>query len=651
MKNLLKNFLLSLLLASSLAALSQTTQIVYKKKGNAGFSAIITFTDNTGQKTFSPADFKKSEALYFTILPAPTAKRQYFKESDLTDYFTRISIEQEDNNLMQSSSPKRLANVSGKITSVILSFPKSDFKLYEPFTFVDPVDTTEPVTINEIYYPAYDKYKIVFTEAENILGKKEYIKAFNRLYQLETASQSNPEIKAYSFYNKATTDLAKQAVKNYSDSLYQLFLQKHEAFLKKRNKAHLDSCRSVVQAFHYGFTIFEPYLQLKKDGIPKLKAAIYDIRKKINSKYDADKLMLKQSILALLETGNYSTYKFSLFVDVLNKMLCHTDSLKIIHGIPPLDINTLNNFPDKTKELVSTGWFNEFNNLVELLNDNIKDQDFIFDPDVISHLRQIDTLEKEPYFEIFSAFNSLDTNFQNFYPNMNRAMVKCTDSTLLTKLDMWLVSYQLTYEQIDEQNVFEINKGIRQIDSGQWAVAKNTFNIIKRQLNTTAVPWFYMAKIDFHNNELFSAKAQLDKSLQLYPYYLAPRLLTFQSLFSTKQYAELLTESDTAIRTFNIWYFHFIKAFSLYKLHRNQDCINELLTACIPMNRWDLKEYYLLGDAYLQLKNFEKAKEAYLKTRDIDSYSGSEYFNQKMQYLYNVKNNVEKTRLQKQPDK
>jgi len=360
------------------------------------------------------------------------------------------------------------------------------------------------------------------------------------------------------------------------------------------------------------------------------------------SQYNEDSQKLKQSILALLETGSYSHYKFFLFVDILNRMICNIDTLEIIRGIPPLNTNVLNRFPEKTKELVNTGWFNEFNDLVELLNDNIKIEHYIFDPDVISHLKLLDTLERQPYYEIFSAFNSLDTNFRNFYTSIDQAAVKCTDSTLLTMLDTWMVSHRITYSQIDERYVTEINKGIKQLYYGQWEEAQNTFNIIMRQLNTVAVPWFYAAIISFHNNESFSAKAKFDRSLKISPHYIAPRMFIFKTLMAQKRYPELLSETDTAIHSFDIWYFHYIKAYALFKMNRNHDCINELLTQCIPVNRWDLKEYYLLGDAYLQLKYFEKAKEAYLKTREIDPYSGSEYFNKKMQYLYLIRNNQPK---------
>jgi len=634
MKNLFIRLLFISFLASDLATFGQSTNLVYKKKGKTTHRVVLSLTNDSGRKNLNPADFKKSKNLYFTATPDPTAKRQYFKENDITSYFTQISLEQDDNQVKQNSQPKQLTDEKGKVTSVVLSFPMENIKLYKAFYFVNKIDKSEPVTLRESFFPSFDKYKNIFGEAQELLSNKEYINAFGVLYQIEKEAQKNPEIKAYSFYSKATIDLPKQAIKNYTDTLYKVFLQKQDVFLKEKSKPSLDSCNAVLQVFNKGFTIFKPYLQIQKDGIPQLKARVLKIRDMMDSKYNTDKHTLKQSSMALLETGNYSNYKFYLFIDVLSRMLTHIDSLKIIDGITPLDLNVLNKFPEKTEELVNTGWFNDFKNLTGFLNDNIRDQKIIFNPAILSHLKQLNSTERQPYFEIFNAFNSLYSNPQVFYSNINRAIIKCTDSTLLRNMDTWLVSYKISHEKIDKKYVTEINRGIRQINNDQWAKAENTFNIIKRQISTIPAPWFYSAEIKFHQNEVFSAEAQFSKALELYPHYLSPRLFIFKSLLSEKRYSDLLTNADTAIFSFNIWYFHYNKAIALLHLKRYKDCINELLTQCISKNSWDLKQYYLLGDAYLHLWNFEKAKEAYMKTREIDPYSNSKYFNGKMKNLF-----------------
>jgi len=633
MKNLLVSLIFFSFLTTGLSAFGQSTNLVYRKRGKTYYRVVLTFTDNAGRKNLNPADFKKSDNLYFTITPGPTARKQYFKNNDIEDYFLQISLEQDGNEQSQNNLPVQLTD-GDKITGVIISFSKKNILLYSPFSFVDKIDKSATITLREVFFPSFDKYNQVFGEVQKLMSKKEYINAFNRLNQIEKDAQNDPEIKAYSFYNKATIDLPKQAIKNYTDTLYNVFLQKHEAFLKKKSKPLLDSCNAVLQTFIQGEAVFQHFLSQKKEGIPQLKTQILNIRNIMDSKYNNDKRILKQSSMALLETGNYSNYKFFLFVDVLSRMLSHVDSLTVIAGITPLNISILNKFPKKTQELVNTGWFNDFKILVDFLNDNIKNQKIIFAPAVLSHLEQLKSRERQPYFEIFNAFNSLKSNPQIFYTDINQAIVKSTDSMLLRNMDTWLISYKITHEQIDKKYVTEINRGIGQINNSEWTKAENTFNIVKRQLNTIPTSWFYSAEIKYHQNELFSAEAQFGKALELYPHYLAPRLFIFQSLLVEKRYADLLASADSAISSFNIWYFHYIKAIALFHLKRYKDCINELLTQCISINPWDLKQYYLLGDVYLSIGDFEKAKEAYMKTREIDPYADSKYFNNKMQNFF-----------------
>ena len=434
MKNLFNSLLIFSFLASGLTSFGQSTSLIYKKKGKLVHRVVLTISNDAGRKNLNPVDFKKSDNLYFIITPEPTAKKQYFKNSYVEDYFLQISIEQDGNKLTQNNPPVQLTE-GDKITKVILSFPKKDIKLYSAFQFVNKIDKSSPVTLKEIFFPSFDKYKKVFGEAQEMMGNKKYISAFDILYKIEKDAQSNPEIKAYSFYNKATIELPKHVIKYYTDSLYNIFLKKHKIFLKQKSKPLLDSCNSILQTFIRGTATFQPYLQTKEDGIPNLKAQVLKIRNKMDSKYNADKRILRQSSMALLETANYSNYKFFLFVDILSRMLVQTDSLEVIDGIVPLNINLLNKFPKKTEELVNTGWFNDFNVLVSFLNDNIKQQKVIFDPAIISHMKQLSSEEKQPYFEIFSAFNSLESDPNSFYTNMNQAIVKCTDSTLLRNMD------------------------------------------------------------------------------------------------------------------------------------------------------------------------------------------------------------------------
>lgn len=632
-KYILHSLLLFAFLFSSLLSQGQSVQLTYKTKGKSASRVNISLSDNQGREDITPVDFQKNNNLYFVITAVSTAKKEYFKDNDISDYFSKIDIRQNDEKIKQNGLPISFSDEKGRFNRIIISFDKDKIKLYEPFTFINRIGESEKVWIKENFLPSYDEYSNIFNDGKSYLKGKQYTEAFKTFLKIINEANANPVVGSFSFYKRSIPELAEQAIKGYLDSLTTAYSETQKHFSKTNSKAGLDSCESIATAFKKRAPLFLNYLQSALPGTKKQKNYFEKIRQEISDKYQADLQTFKKENLTLLEHGNYSTYKFYLFVDVLSRMLCHTDSLQIIQGKEPLDLNTLDDLPQKKGELINTGWMGQFKTLVELLNDNIEKKKAIFNTTVLTNLNAQDSLERQPYYEIFSAFNSLGNNTGAFYNSLNQALIKCSDPELLNDIDLWLVSYKMTKEGLNENNVASINKGIIAIKNGQWSEAENIFNILKRQSNENPVPWFYSATIQYHQNQVFSAQAQFSRALELYPYYLAPHQFIFNIMLAQKQYNDLLNHADKAIATFNIWYYHYMKAVALLNLQRTNDAITEIQSQCIPMNKWDTKQYYLLGDAYLKQNNFDQAKAAYTMTREINPFSESKLFDDKMRAL------------------
>lgn len=652
-KYILHSLLLFAFLFSSLFTWGQSVQLTYKTKGKSTDRVNISLSDNQGREDISPVDFQKNNNLYFVITALSTAKKDYFKDNDISEYFSKIAIRQGDEKINQSGLPISFSDDKGRFNRIIISFTKDKIKLYDSFVFVNNIGVSEKIQIKENFLPSYDKYAHIFKTGKSLLDEKQYTEAFKTFQKIINGAKKSPEIKSFSFYKNSVSELTEKTIKGYLDSLTTVYSQKQTQFSKTKSKAALDSCESVAVAFKNRSPLFISYLQSPLPDTKKQKNYFEKTVREINDKYLDDLETFKKQNLALLEHGNYSTYKFYLFVDVISRMLCHTDSLQIIQGKEPLNLKTLDDLPQKKDELVNTGWMDEFKTLTELLNDNIEKKKTIFDASVLSNLKSQDSLERQPYYEIFSAFNNLGDNPLLFYKELNQALVKCSDNTLLNDIDLWLVSYKMTKEGLNENNVASINKGILAIKNGQWKEAENIFNILKRQSNENPVPWFYSATIKYHQNQAFSAQAQFSRALELYPFYLAPHQFIFNILLAQKQYNDLLAHADKAMATFNIWYYHYMKAVALLNLQKTNDAISEIQNQCIPLNKWNTKQYYLLGDAYLKQNNFDQAKAAYKMTREINPFSESKLFDDKMRDLIKQQqeyNQKQQDALQKQQE-
>ena len=633
MKNNIYALIIIFFLFLTIGAQGQTTQLTYKTKGKTAYKANIALSNDSGNEKLSPEEFQQSDNLYFILTPASSSRKDFFKDNDVSDYFTTISLYQNGNKIVQNNVPNSYSEDKKKIDRVIISFPKDQVKLYEPFSFKNSLGESGKIQIKETFLPSYAHYQKLFDQAESLLKSKQYTQAFKTLSQIRKDAREKPEVSSFSFYKKTMQSATEASVRGFLDEMNTAYAEKQKQFTENKSKETLDACGAVLENFKETAPPFQSYLESAPEGMDKLKSHFEKVSQEIKDKYESDRKEFKKAKMALLEEGNYTTYKFYLYVDVISRMLCQEDALQTVQGLRPLDMKTLDEMPDKRDELVSTGWMDDFTTLVSFLNDNIARDKKVVSAAVLSNLNAQDSLEQQPYFEIFNAFNHLDSNPGIFYSSMNRALVKCSDYTLLNNIDMWLVSYKMTQEGINKESVANINKGIISIKSGQWKTAETIFNILKRQSNENPVPWFYSAVIQNHHNRVFSAQAQFSRALELYPHYLAPRQYLFEILSQQKEYTDLLSRADSAIAAFDIWYFHYVKAIALLNLKRTNEAVDEIKTKCIPLNKWDTKQYYLLGDAYLTQNDFDKAKAAYTITREIDPFSNPKLFDTKMKTL------------------
>ena len=615
----------------------QSTHLIYKEKGKNKYTVKIYFSNKEGEANISPIDIMEYENVYFTIVPDENDNRGYFRESDIKDCFPKIRLMQDNAEVLPAGDTKPLQNANGKIDHVIISFPKNDIILYNSFCFVNDVDTSEKIRIREKYLPSYNKYKEIYISGDSLTDEKKYIDAFETLLPIWDDSRTNDEIKTYSFYSHATMTLPITTIEQFVDSLCVVYNNADKDFYRNISEQSLKKCDSVYNLISQGRTIFDSYLHSDIEGVPDLKNKYDSLLNKMDSLVKNKYNVFNRNKMLFLETGNYSVYKFDFFIDVFTLLITHADSLMILDRLYPVDLELLNKIPEKKEELENTGWMNDFKILVKLINENIEKNGILLNNSVMNNLQLLVPYQKQPYYDILLAFNELSGNLMLFRDFLNNAITKCTNENLIKNLEMWLLSSRLTYMNVDQKCITQINNGIKLIEQNKLVEAENLFNIITRQANQVAPPWYYLGEIQYKNNQLFSSEAQFNKALEIYPQYIAPRHFVFEILLHNGSYDELLVKVNNAISAFDIWYFHFIKAKTFYYLGKYNSAINEIKNYCININPWDIEQYFLLGDAYLEKNDFGNAKNAYMKTQKIDPFSDSKAFNNKMQSLQEKK--------------
>jgi tetratricopeptide (TPR) repeat protein len=191
---------------------------------------------------------------------------------------------------------------------------------------------------------------------------------------------------------------------------------------------------------------------------------------------------------------------------------------------------------------------------------------------------------------------------------------------------------------VDKNTVKNINYGIGLIEQQRRDEASNIFNTITRQANTIAPPWFYLGRILYEQEQSFTAETKFDLALEINPYYIAPRLFKFRILYDQENYDKLLSEVNEALLANKIWLYHFWRAKALFALGEYKAAIEEIEEQCLKINPFEPDEYYLLGDAYAAIKDFDSAEKAYTKTQEINPHDIDDRFNEKMKKLQELRN-------------
>ncbi len=617
---------------------SQQTDFSYKEKGKNQFSATLYFSDEHGGEVVAPENFASYEYVYFTVKTNSESEKDYFKEGDIEDCFAEIKLVQNGKKNSLKKQPVIIKNANEKISRVLLTFPKNGVKLYEPIVFVNAIDTSDAIAIRDKYFPSYNQYLPIYEEGMELRDLHKYVDAYKILIKVVKDAKTNEEIEHLGFYPNISNTMVSNAIIQKADTLYKLMEAVSLNFKKYANKTDLKTMDSICDKMEEGKLVFTPYFEMGESKSKTCRETYLSKLEKVMKTISGSRELYKAKILAFLETGTYSEYKFSLYMSILVNMTTRLDTLGMLSGLRELDMSILDEMQTEKEELKITNWYDDFQVLVEMLNMDIKEKGIIFNDKIIENLQRQKSLEPEPYLQIFLAFNELSGKRSTFVNYLKNALIYCTDKNLMLNMEMWVLSFNLSGANISRYTIEQMNKGIMFVDQQSWTEAEKIFSTITKQANTIAPPWFFLGKIQYKTDKIFTAEAKFNRALEIYPQYIAPRLFNFNMLYSQGRFEELIKGVDEAILINDIWLYHFWKAKSLYGLEKSKQVIAEIKEQCINLNPYSVEAYFLLGDAYVLLNEIDNAREAYQKTQEIDIYTAGDMYNEKMKALQELDN-------------
>lgn len=612
----------------------QTTFLSYKVKGKSTFITDVSFSNKLGNfEEVEPSEYFSYSSIYFLLSPNKSSAKNYFKDDDVSEILSEIILIQEKGvKVNQSVLPRFLLNEGGKIDRVIITFPKNKINEYDDISFKIGGFFSEKIKIGEKYFQTFAPQKRIYEFALSQIDQKDFLGAYANFMKVIENADENVEIQQFSFYLPLLTIHIPSSIELFIASEQAKFDAYNKTFLNEKTISSLNICDAFTKATIKDIKIFDSFRSLKTLEVIKVDNQINTFLNILTEQNQKNLDTFEQEKMLFFKEGDYKDYKFSLFVDMISKMLVYKKSLSLVDKVKPLDINLLDNFPNTKGEFIGD-WEEDLKIYISLINKTIEQDGIVFKDDVMSNLQDLSPFQKQPYYEIISAFNSLNTNADIFNDYLKTALIKSSDEIILDFLENWLLSYRLTTESANSDIMAKLNEGINLIQKEQYIQADTIFNVLLRMASENAPVWYYSGRIKYSLDENYSAERFFKKALEIYPEFIAPHKFILNISENNKDFRQYLENTNNAVEKIDIWYFHYKRASAYYQLKMYREAIAEITQECMSRNPWDLNQYFLLGDAYLALNDFDNAIKAYEKTVDINPLSDLSIFDERMKLV------------------
>lgn len=608
-----KFFIILILLCTfNIILLGQSVELLYKdRKVGKDLNIRIYFSDENGNESISPDVIAESPFFYFCYAPIGNWT---FGKKDIKKLVKPIQLKQNGNTIPNVGLNQ--IKIGEVIAIIVLSFNKEDLDYTNNFYFENKFGRTELLNVSEEYWPIYDEYHTYYQQGKESFEANDYLKAFQVLKNFLT---DEPRVMALTFYNEID-NLNRELVNNYVTENEDNFKEISQELEESLDQNKIDKLVMSSMVLSVAQQNFVPYFNFRADKSSLiLEQRLERLISDLNSKVTESNLAYRNMKLAIFETGYHMDYKFELFIDLLARLILDIDFLKKIEAFKEIDVTLLDKYPSKRQELEELEWIAEFTEALKLINEDIKTKGYIVSSKTIRNLKNQQQFEKQPYYNIFMAFNALVGNDQETFIGYIKDSFKVlTEPDMLYIFEFWYISYLATKNNISVKVIASLNKGIKYEKEGDFSEANKQYKIAMRLSGNFAPPMFFLGKNYHAMGEGFTAERYFSQSLKTFPEYMAPRLLKITFLTSSEDYKAALNEVNSALSKSPYWFFYYRKAQILVNLKRYKEAKDILVEKCMTLIEQHFDTYILLGNISIFLQDKEGAKEFYLKAGDID---------------------------------
>lgn len=591
-------------------SMSQTTDLVVKKRGDKRINSTISITTKNGEEMPKESQFQKSKYIYFKLTPEKGKLMFKFNKKDIDSLKIYLNIIQDKKYFWPTEVTPIIKRLPKKeLQGVLISYDKTKLEITQPFIFSYFDEKSNEIQIEETLWKDYDKYLLFYEKGKREL-KEDLYKA---LKSLSVFTYNKPESMKFTF-SKEAQNLYSKTINDIVGRYDKETLKIEKTPSKKRYNSR-NRERSAI--------LYEEW----KQDVPQL-APILDEDDSLHAEIikqisDIDKRFVRLAngyILQIFYNNDYNEYKFELFINTISKLLITNTPKGYTTELEPINIDLLEFLDEENSDLEKYNFKEDFIKLVNLINNNISHEKFILDQDIVERLQELKYHERYPNYEIIDAFNALARNdLYSFNRKIKQVADVATTLELITNVSEWLASLYYTNKKVDNQIIQLINQGKEQLERNNVIRAGDTFEMAYRLNKRMPITQYYIGLSYYLQGQEYTGIRFFDNALKINPNLMIPFIKKIDFYTKEEQWEEASKVVKEAIKEHpSNWYLLFKRANILTKMNQFNDAIDIITEKLITIRPQQIEQYFLMGDIFLKQDSLSKAHEWYNRAGDID---------------------------------
>lgn len=603
---------------------AQNTLLVLRQKGKNITSVNISLCDKTGNKAISPDVFRKADRVYFLVEPKEGFSKPVFHESEVKEELTKIVLWQPQP--AKYLTPEITPVITDKrINAAILAYPKSETRAHLPFAFAKDGNTSEELLLSETYYDQYPQFRAMMEQLRQQIESGDFLEAYYNTMSFLNKEETKEYLGFYSFSQAITEELPLLALTKGAEQVRALFERKLEEFTSSNSKNSLEALQKAAMEAERYLRQTAAFKEMGNEAARSYSAIAGNLEAYVGDQLQKAEQNYLESRFALLMGQSYHDQRFSTFIDLiyLSLLQSYRSSTNAAEGFKPR-ISA-----GKREELTQLNWLEDLEELffaMEKYRSATTDAPML-PAAVLQHLETLQSTQPKPYFEILKVATGGRLEPATRLQLLQTAINTCTSEKELAWIELWKLSAEPQAAKSDL-----LSEGISQLESNNLSKASELFDQALRQQPNDAHAWYFRALAHYRLGENYAAEAKVDKAMEINQELISPQLLKITLLKESKNTETLNQIFSRPAGQSPVYLFEMAKARFLIDQNKAAEAIKVLENGPLVLCPGQTTPYFLMGDAYVAMKQPEKARQAYLKTQQINPFDSS-IFEEKMRAL------------------